>query len=548
MDTNGTESSSYGGHIGTMPSRPVFGGGIGSSDFGGGNDYATATDSDTVRPVYGGGIGSNMAYGGGIGSNGKVGDVGSRIGTMSGIASPYAQQKKDSTGWTGTFSNLTNYIPTFTGKGAKQTHGLDGSQFPGLISGQEYEADNGNGSYAGINLPGSTIGGSSTIISSHHTAGRKTWANNTQESAPQPKSDTSGEYETKIVNEFVSSSGVRKAAPTRKECSEFAQKCSSLNIIQIAELLNEKLEDHEWVVRLKSLHGIEALLKSGSQPVIDYFTENCDNIFKQSEAVHETIRQQAEKVSKLLNIDDEDDASNYGPTLLDGFEDATSSKTQSTIKKPGSVSFKGPTVDDDFFASMQEGPTSTSSTASDIDDLFGNFNINTNTTTGSSKTVVQKVSTPTQKPSPKTQTIPKSASTSTPSSSSGTLSLDEIFSSPSVATPSTTPTSGTTKTTFVLPITSTVTPIITQPYPHPPPFSLTPPTQYVYPPQYPYMPMQTGFVHVPQGPLVQRTGIVPPINQPPRDISPSRAFDFMTAKEEPEKEDSFDFVKQAYLK
>ncbi|KAG2389527.1 hypothetical protein C9374_014087 [Naegleria lovaniensis] len=531
----------------------VYGGGIGSTD----NDYTTASDTEN-KPAYGGGFGSNSMTGFGPTGIGSRTDTQNRIGTYAGggIASPYAQQKQAQSqqggGFLANLSNLTTYIPTF-GKGTtKETHGLNGSDFPGLISSSEYDRDGGQGTYVGVVLP---PGGSAGLGSGTSSSGRGKWLNESQSTSSTQKADTSGEYESKIVNEFTSHGGVKRAAPSRKESSDFAQKCSTLDILQVVKLLDVKLDDHEWVTRLKALHGIEALLKTGNKTVMDYFSENCENILKQSEAVQETIRQQAEKVAKLLNFNDndDDDESNYGPTLIEGFQEmSVSSGSKSQQRKPVSFVSDPSTSDADSLLGIA------TTTADNSDDIFGGFDISS----GKSSESTKPTSTSTNRQPLKKSVSPsvsnnnsnnKSTSTATPSSP---LDLDFLLSSAPPATPNQT---NKTPTQQQQPTVSPPFFATTYPYPQ----TVVPPTAYPY-----GVPYQVVYATGPvvQQPIVQPiiatkppfghtsplTKTMPPPILPqssPQHMSPS-SFGFISepASTNKQEHDSFDFVKEAYLK
>lgn len=547
VESNGNYDPQYNSHIGTMKpiGNGVFGGGIGSTD----NDYTTATDTEH-KPAYGGGFGPNSMTGFGPTGAGSRTDTQNRIGSYTGIASPYAQQKQSQSqqgGFLSNLSNLTTYIPSF-GKGTKETHGLNSSDFPGLISSSEYDRDGGHGTYTGVVLP---PGGSSGLGSGSSISGRGKWLNETQTTSSTQKADTSGEYESKIVNEFTSHGGVKRAAPSRKESSDFAQKCSTLDISQVVKLLDAKLDDHEWVTRLKALHGIEALLKTGNKTVIEYFSENCENILKQSEAVQETIRQQAEKVAKLLNFNDnDDDESNYGPALIEGFQEMSVSNGSKSQRKPVSFVSDPSTSDADSLLGI------TTAVADNSDDIFGGFDISSGQPSEPAKTT--STSTSRQQPSKKSvspsvsNSNNKSTSTTTPSSP---LDLDFLLSSapPATLNQTTSKTSNQQQSATVPP------PIFATTYPYaqtvPPTYAYGVPYQVVYTTQ-PVVPQVVQPILAtkpPFGHTSPLTKTMPPPILPqtsPQHMSPS-SFGFISepsTNTNKQEHDSFDFVKEAYLK
>ena len=548
MDLNGSDQNS--GRIGTTPTGGfgVFGGGVGSSDYG--NDYTHASDTEN-RPAFGGGFGPNTpAFGGGFGSNtvnNQASNAG-RVGTMTGIGSTFANEQlakqNQSAGWTGTLSNLTNYLPTWSKQ--KDTHGMDKNNFPGLIAGSEYEGADANGSYVGVILP---PGGSSGLSGSSHVPGKKLWETDT----PSTKStnNTVGELEIKVVNEFTSPGGIRKPAPTKKECTDFAQKCSSLNLLQVAELLNQKLDDHEWIVRLKALYGIEALLKAENKAVTEFYSENCENILKQSESVQESVRQQAEKVAKLLNFDEGDDAQ-YGPTLLEDFggmsiSTSSPSTSKTTRKQINFVPSSGSTTTtnsnsndaSDFFDMMNDNSTSNSG-----DDILSGFEVKNNQPTPKQPVQQKTTRTPTET-KPRVQPSQKTPSSATTPTKSDLLDLDTLLSAPTIPSQKTTTTTPT-SIPYTVPVQQPIYAIPTYP-PMYQPYGVVPqPGVPIYPVyQQPYYPPQT-FANV---------GTIPNRSNPPPIMpkgSQSQAFDFINntqPQEQPKEEkDSFDFVKQVYLK
>ncbi|KAL9650361.1 hypothetical protein ABK040_016428 [Willaertia magna] len=305
-----SNNDNYAGHIGTYS-------GISNQDKSGEDDpytQANSEDNRFNRPYGGGGIGSNNYKGGGIGSNSFAG-IGSnsfgsnnnniptseRIGKMGGggIYGPGAKTQQETKGY---LDYVKNIIPF---GGSNKNYGAElKEQYPEFINGEDYNKE---GTYAppsGVFTPPTFVNDTKPISKG---SSRDLWKTDNTENI---KGDSSGAYETKVVNDFTAVGGVRKATPTRMECSEFAQKCTSLNVELVAQLLDQKLDDNDWQVRLKALCGVEALIKANTPKIVEYFSENFENIAKQSDAVHESIRVEVDKILKHLNFNDEDDDPN----------------------------------------------------------------------------------------------------------------------------------------------------------------------------------------------------------------------------------------------
>jgi hypothetical protein len=100
-----------------------------------------------------------------------------------------------------------------------------------------------------------------------------------------------------------------KTSPQRLELSNFLQGAQqiveegSTTWDDIAAALDENLVGScNWQVRLNALLGLEALAKSSITDVIQYFTENPDEIQKNVNVVQSTLKERAVKVLTLLGL------------------------------------------------------------------------------------------------------------------------------------------------------------------------------------------------------------------------------------------------------
>jgi len=66
--------------------------------------------------------------------------------------------------------------------------------------------------------------------------------------------------EITIVDDLTAVSGIRNS-PSKQQLIEFVKKCSNVDLAIISEALCSKLESNNWIVRLRSLYGIESLIQ-----------------------------------------------------------------------------------------------------------------------------------------------------------------------------------------------------------------------------------------------------------------------------------------------
>ena len=82
-----------------------------------------------------------------------------------------------------------------------------------------------------------------------------------------------GEYEAKIIDDLCEPSGARPN-PSKETLAKFIKQCGPLDANLCCALLEEKMEDEDWKVCLKALAGIEALVNSKKDGVVEYFDGN----------------------------------------------------------------------------------------------------------------------------------------------------------------------------------------------------------------------------------------------------------------------------------
>lgn len=306
------------------------------------------------------------------------------------VANPNAQQTW--TEWTAErASNMASYFV------AKKPY--DGTFDPA----KQYDAnwlnqENEKGSYSapaiGNTKPGNTYFNPSDV---NPQQGANTWdIQNASLTA-----DNSGVHEAKIVDEFCTAVGV-KVAPTRQELSQFVTRCASVNAAVLAEKLDDKLDAASWQVKLKALHAIEALLKAKNQEVVDFFSDNMENIQAQTVATQETLAQRAQKVIGILTKSDVPVSTapakkkpiakpvmkNTPPVTSPEEEllfDLGGPSQQQQQQPPANKPAKQLTMDDmfnDMSISQQQQHTGVG-TASDLDDILGSQPARKRTTSNS---------------------------------------------------------------------------------------------------------------------------------------------------------------------
>ena len=89
-------------------------------------------------------------------------------------------------------------------------------------------------------------------------------------------SSAAGQAERQLVEQLTTPSGVR-SAPTRESLSAFCQRCHSLDLEEIIDLIEEKLEDAQWQVVLRALYVLEAVLEYDAidrTPIEDAFADS----------------------------------------------------------------------------------------------------------------------------------------------------------------------------------------------------------------------------------------------------------------------------------
>lgn len=135
-----------------------------------------------------------------------------------------------------------------------------------------------------------------TVVPEKKIQGISQWENDSKKSEYEDGSSV----ESQIVEEITGNSGVR-TMPTRQQLSEFCSRCLGVNSELIASILDEKLESPHWQVKNKSLCCIEALIKAKNEKITKYFTENSENISKETQSQIEAVSSKSVKIMRLLN-------------------------------------------------------------------------------------------------------------------------------------------------------------------------------------------------------------------------------------------------------
>jgi hypothetical protein len=92
-------------------------------------------------------------------------------------------------------------------------------------------------------------------------------------SMPKKMTVEAGEHEARVVDALCQPWGARPAPP-KDVLAQFVVVSRSLDAYLVCALLEEKLEDENWRVVLRSLAGIEALVKAKKDGVVEYFDGN----------------------------------------------------------------------------------------------------------------------------------------------------------------------------------------------------------------------------------------------------------------------------------
>ena len=110
-----------------------------------------------------------------------------------------------------------------------------------------------------------------------------------------------GEYETKLVEDFCEPSGARPT-PAKSIVSKFVQQCQALDSDLLCALLEDNLviddpDSDQWKMVLRAVVGIEALVVSGKDGIMEWFDDT--GIVKElaASAAQSSLKKAAEKCS-----------------------------------------------------------------------------------------------------------------------------------------------------------------------------------------------------------------------------------------------------------
>jgi len=106
--------------------------------------------------------------------------------------------------------------------------------------------------------------------------------------------------ESVIVNDLCKMSGVR-VVPSHAQVTEFIEQVKQKDIGLICQLLSEKLDDKNWKIKIKALHGIIALLKQNSE-IVKIFFEEQTQIEKLNNLNNSVQKSVKDKATQILNI------------------------------------------------------------------------------------------------------------------------------------------------------------------------------------------------------------------------------------------------------
>eukprot|EP01059_Diplonema_ambulator_P004588 TRINITY_DN14304_c0_g1_i1.p1 TRINITY_DN14304_c0_g1~~TRINITY_DN14304_c0_g1_i1.p1 ORF type:complete len:664 (+),score=178.29 TRINITY_DN14304_c0_g1_i1:116-2107(+) len=130
----------------------------------------------------------------------------------------------------------------------------------------------------------------------------------------------------------------KSSAPGRGDITKFIKIATSLEAEEGDELaprLDEKLDQKMgWQTRLNALTLVEALVKAGHQDVIDYFTENPEDIQKNVNVVQTTVKEKAKKVLAALNVPEINATKKAAPIVVPGVPMMYVDPTQYTAEVP----------------------------------------------------------------------------------------------------------------------------------------------------------------------------------------------------------------------
>jgi len=186
--------------------------------------------------------------------------------------------------------------------------------------------------------------------------------------AASPNVNRSGLAEAKVVDELCSAGGMRPL-PTREQLSAFLSRSRNFDAETIGELLQAKLQQHDWKIKLKALAAIEAVAKDKQTQLAQFFVENCPDAIRHClNDGQKTLQQQAQKTCQALKLetrmesgsDSEEEAqeeakAKTGPLFPEASQPKEDKKSKKEKKEKKSSRKKKPK--DDFEQEEEPQPT-----------------------------------------------------------------------------------------------------------------------------------------------------------------------------------------------
>ncbi|XP_068655010.1 protein MODIFIED TRANSPORT TO THE VACUOLE 1-like [Aristolochia californica] len=180
--------------------------------------------------------------------------------------------------------------------------------------------------------------------------------------------------EERLLDTIVTSGGVR-LQPTRDALQVFLTEALKVDAIALSLALEMKLQSHMWQVRMKALCVLDAILKKKDDAhfsiIASFFSEKPDTLLECSETPLVSLREKANKVLSLLNVE-LSSARNENPS-------AGKVEAATRIDMPDLIDTSEPDdrVDRNTTEKINDLSDLTTSVAPEVDNLFGgNFTTN----------------------------------------------------------------------------------------------------------------------------------------------------------------------------
>ncbi|CAH9070924.1 unnamed protein product [Cuscuta epithymum] len=210
-------------------------------------------------------------------------------------------------------------------------------------------------------------------------ASSQSWGQDLKTSHAETTSDglgvRSGEKtrEERLLETIATSGGVR-LQPTRDALQVFMAEASKLDALAMTHAIESKLQSPSWQVRVKAICVLEAILRKKDDEhfgiIASYFTENNDVVVKCSESPQASLREKANKVLSILDVQQAPVQTVQSMAHSDKLAKAEMVQMPDLIDTGDSDNLFG--TDDSVQMQSSENVSSTStSTAPLIDDLFG---------------------------------------------------------------------------------------------------------------------------------------------------------------------------------